>query len=258
MAERTLTKDEIAANVKKTLAEAELAEAAAEEKRAAAREHDANVIRAAAEETHTRFLIEHAGIENDIARIAFAKCEREESFAKVSDIFHRVYNFDESVNDKSVKECINTLTAWDRQDPVCEITVYINSGGGSIIEGFALIDFLLELRRKGHKITTVALGMAASMAGVILQSGDVRVMGSNAILLIHEGSLGAIGNFGEVEDRVKLMKIFHERILELFESRSKPINPKTTKAFIRKEWNRTDFWVDSKRALELGLVDEVR
>ena len=144
MADRALTKEEIAANVKKAEAEAELAIAAAEEKRAAARGHDAEVARAVADEEHTRFLIAHAGIENKIAEIALAKCEREESFAKVSDIYHHVYNFDEVVSERSVKQCINTLTAWSRQDSKCDITIYLNSPGGSILDGFALIDFILE------------------------------------------------------------------------------------------------------------------
>lgn len=258
MAERTLTKEEIAANVRKANAEAELALAAVDEKRALARVHEADAAARATEEEHTKFLIAHAKIENQIAEIAFAKCDREESFAKVSDLYNRVYTFDDAVTERSIKICVQTLTAWSRQEPGCDITIYLNSPGGSILDGFALIDFILELRRKGHKVTTIALGMAASMAGVILQAGTVRAIGSNAILLIHEGSLGAIGSFGEVEDRVKLMKIFHERILDLFEERAKPINSKTTKAFIRKNWDRTDWWIGSSQALELGLVDEVR
>ena len=46
-----------------------------------------------------------------------------------------------------------------------------------VIAGLALYDFIQTLRRKGHKVTTVSYGMAASMAGILLQAGDVRVMG---------------------------------------------------------------------------------
>ena len=258
MPERVLTKPEIEANVAKTLAEAALATAAVEEKLAATREHDANASARKREEEATRLLLKHSGIENRIAEIALAKVEREEDFARVSDLFHHAYNLDEKIDEKSVKAAINTLTAWHRQDPNCDITIYINSPGGSIIDGLALIDFLLELRREGHKITTIALGIAASMAGVVLQSGDVRVMGANAILLIHEGSLGAIGSFAEVEDRVALMHLFHERILDLFEDRAKPINAKTNKNFIKKNWSRRDWWLDSSTAKTLGFCDEIR
>jgi ATP-dependent protease ClpP protease subunit len=104
----------------------------------------------------------------------------------------------------------------------------------------------------------VTFGMAASMAGVLLQAADTRIMGANAFLLIHEGSLGAIGDFGDVEDRVELMGQMHDRILSLFETRAKPINPKTTKAFIRNRWKRKDWWITAEEAAKLGLVDEVR
>ena len=256
LAEANLAKAQ--AEAAKASAEAELAIASAEEKRAAARKHDADVARAEAESEHMALLIAHSGIENRIAEIALAKCEREESFAAVSDLFHRTYNLDSPINDKSVKECINTLTAWTRQDAACSITIYINSPGGDILAGFSLIDFLTDLRRQGHDITTVALGWAASMAAVILQAGTTRVMGKNSFLLLHEGSLGVVGSFGEVEDRVKLVEKMHDNIWELFSERAVPINPKTTVAYLRKLAKRTDVSLSSSEALQLGLVDEVR
>jgi len=172
--------------------------------------------------------------------------------------YHRVYVFDEAVTEGTVKKCINQLTLWARQDPECAIEIQINSPGGSIFDGFALIDFIRDLRERGHEVTTVALGMAASMGGVLLQAGDTRIMGANCFLLIHEGSLGAIGDFGEVEDRVKLMEQLHERILALFEERAKPINAKTTKAWIKRNWQRRDWWIDAQAAADYGFIDEVR
>lgn len=191
--------------------------------------------------------------EAEVAEIAATKAKREESEELAADRHHFVYTFDTQVSDASVKSCIKALTAFARHQPGCDIELRLNSPGGSIIDGFALIDFLNQLRTDGHKITTVAYGWAASMAGVILQAGDVRVMGENAILLIHEGSLGAVGNFGEVEDRVKLMKTLHERILRLFAARSN-----MSKTAIKRKWARQDWWIPSEEALKLGFVDEVR
>lgn len=171
---------------------------------------------------------------------------------------HNVYIFDSDVSESSVKKCIAQLSTWSRQEPNCKIEIQITSPGGSIFDGFALIDFIRDLRGKGHEVTMLALGMAASMAGVLMQAADVRVMGANALMLIHEGSLGASGDFGNVEDRVKLMELMHQRILTLFEDRATPINPKTTKAFIKRRWNRTDWWIGADDCLKLGLVDEVR
>lgn len=167
--------------------------------------------------------------------------------------YHHVYSFTSSVSDSSVKAAIDRLTEWSRNDPACSIEIILNSPGGEIFAGMAFIDFVRELQAKGHHVTTVALGMAASMAGVILQVGDKRVMGANSFLLIHEASFGAFGSYGDVEDRVKLVDMMHERILKLFVERSK-----LSKAQIKNKWTRRDWWIPSDEALKHGLVDEVR
>lgn len=200
---------------------------------------------------------ERAAAEAGVAKIILNNKEREEERELAQDRHNHVYVFDQAVGEKSVKECIQTLTVWSRQDPGCPIELQINSPGGSIFDGLALVDFLRSLQKKEHFITTVALGMAASMGGVLLQVGDKRVIGENATLLIHQGSLGAVGDFGQVEDRVKLMEHFHERILSLFVDKAKPINPRTTKAFIQKRWNRTDWWIPAQEAIDLGFADEI-
>lgn len=171
---------------------------------------------------------------------------------------HMVYVFDSEVGSTSVSKCIGQLNRWHRQDPECSIEFQINSPGGSIFDGFHLIDYISALRRQGHHVTMVGYGMVASMAGVLMQAADTRVLGANAFMLIHEGSLGAVGDFGNVEDRVKLMEQFHERILYLFEERAKPINSKTTARFIRNRWQRRDWWIPAQDCLSLGFVDEVR
>ena len=257
MTNRELTAEEIAANVLKTTAEADSAKANAEQARASARDYEAHTETERLNAEHMVHIVEQARIEAITAQIALDRVEREERLARVHDIYHHSYTFDSEVSERSVKTCIQTLTAWHRDDPGCDITVYLNSPGGDIVAGFALIDFIVDLRKQGHYVRTVALGMAASMSAVILQAGDERVMGSNALLLIHEGSLGAVGSFGEVEDRVKLMEKLHGRIFHLFAERASVLNPKTTAAYLKKQSKRTDWWLDSSEALELGIVDSV-
>lgn len=184
--------------------------------------------------------------------------QRDEKNELAKDTQHHVYVFDLSVAASSVKACVQQMSLWSRQDPGCDMELQINSPGGDIFSGFALIDFIRDLQCKGHEVTTVAFGMAASMGGVILQAGTTRVIGSNALLLIHEGQLGASGDYGEVQDRLKLMGMLHERILGLFEERAKPINDKTTKRYIRNHWERKDWWLTADDCLKLGFVDEVR
>ena len=145
------------------------------------------------------------------------------------------------------------LTEWSRVDPKCSIEIVFSSPGGSIIDGFELFDFIQELRAKGHKITTGSLGMAASMAGILLQAGDVRWIGHQSWVMIHRAAFGAIGKTYEVEDEVKLVKRIEERILNIFTSRSK-----LTKQKLKKNWDRKDWWIDADECVELGLVDEIR
>lgn len=170
-----------------------------------------------------------------------------------SDLRHHIYRFTKDVNEESVKKCIHQLAEWRRLEPGCDIEIVFFSPGGSIFDGMALFDYIQETRRAGHYVTTSALGMAASMAGILLQAGDERVMARESWLLIHEASFAAMGKFGEVEDRVELVKRVQERILDIFASRSN-----LDKETLRERWLRRDWWLSSDEALEYGLVDSVR
>jgi ATP-dependent protease ClpP protease subunit len=152
-----------------------------------------------------------------------------------------------------VKLAINRLTEWDRLYPKEPIQIVFTSGGGSVVDGMALFDFILGLRKAGHRVTTSTLGMAASMAGILLQAGDVRTMGKEAWLMIHEASFRTEGKIGEVEDTVEWIKKVQERVLDIFASRS--IMPR---AEIKEKWLRRDWWIDSDSALQHGFVDSIR
>lgn len=170
--------------------------------------------------------------------------------------YHHTYLFDTGVSDSTVKACIKQLATWTRQaekDKPVTVELLINSPGGDVVEGFALMDYLANMATEGHTVNTTAYGMAASMGGVLLQAGARRAMGKNSVLLIHEAQFGAVGSYGEVEDRVKLVNIFHERILSLFADRAK-----VTKAFIKRNWNRKDWWLDADTSLKHGFIDEIK
>jgi ATP-dependent Clp endopeptidase proteolytic subunit ClpP len=164
-----------------------------------------------------------------------------------------LYRFSKDVSAHSVEACMSKLTQWHRQDPKCDMEIVFSSPGGSIIDGFELFDFIQDLRGKGHKVATGSLGMAASMAGILLQAGDVRWIGHQAWMMIHRAAFGAIGKTYEVEDEVKLVKRIEERCLDIFVSRSK-----LTKQKIKRNWDRKDWWIDADECLAMGLVDEVR
>jgi len=166
---------------------------------------------------------------------------------------NHLYRFSKDVNHNSVTACMSKLTQWHRKNPKCKMEIVFSSPGGSIIDGFELFDFIQEMRAKGHKIITGSLGMAASMAGILLQAGDVRWIGHQSWMMIHRAAFGAIGKTYEVEDEVRLVKRIEDRILDIFTSRSK-----LTRQKLKRNWDRKDWWIDADECVKVGLVDEVR
>lgn len=172
---------------------------------------------------------------------------------KASDERNFLYRFNDKVSKDTVRHCMETLTEWHRLDPECAIEIIFSSPGGSIIDGFELFDFLQDLRNKGHHLTTGTLGYAASMAGVLLQAGDIRWVGQQAWIMIHRAAFGAWGKTYEIEDEVKFIQRIEERILAIFTSRSN-----LTKNKIKRNWDRKDWWISADEALTMNLVDEIR
>lgn len=240
MADRQLTKEEIDANVTKAIAEAEKA-------RAEGRKADAEAAMA------------EAKLEGE--RIDLGKKEYEDRERLAADKYNHTYRFTGAVGEASVKACIGQLTSWHRMDgdDPGPIKIIFQSPGGSVIEGMALFDFIQELRGAGHHITCLGSGYAASMAGILLQAGDERVMTAESWLLIHEGSFGVGGSVGEVEDTVEWVKKISDRILNIFATRSgasgcpRPLS----KAQLKRRWHRKDWWLSSDEALEHGFIDRI-
>ena len=102
-------------------------------------------------------------------------------------------------------------------------------------------------------MVTGTLGMAASMAGILLQAGDERWMGHQSWVMIHRAAFGAWGKTFEIEDEVKFVKRIEERILDIFIKRSK-----LTKQKIKRNWERKDWWISAEECVEMGLVDVVK
>lgn len=170
-----------------------------------------------------------------------------------NDFNNGYFRFDCEVDDVSVDLYCASLRRFSRMFPKQPITIELNSGGGSIIDGFAMFDELLRLRKEGHHITIRVRGNAASMACVLLQAADRREMGGNAFLMIHRASFGAMGSAYEVEDSLDFVKKLEGRIVDIFSERS----GKGKKLFTDFFKQRKDLWFDAKEALDNGLVDAV-
>ena len=165
----------------------------------------------------------------------------------------RILTFYGEVGPPSVARALEELGIWARRDPGGPIKLIFNSPGGSVLDGLALFDYLRELEADGHPITTVGMGMAASMGGVLLQAGSHRVIGRNAYMLIHEVSSIGWGKTSELEDEVAFVKRLQDRLLDILAERST-----MTRTQIARRWKRKDWWLDAGEALRYGFVDEVR
>lgn len=220
---------------------AEARRAAAEAEKAAA---EARKLTAEAEKVESELAVVH------ISQRKAERAEREEMTALK--YFH-VYNYTSAVSEATVKNCMEQLNIWHRLEPGCDIEVIFTSPGGTVIEGMVLFDYLQMLQREGHAVTTGTFGWAASMAGILLQAGTTRWMGKEAWLLIHEGSFGAAGSMGQVEDTVEWVKKVQNRILDIYAARAK-----VSRAFIKRNWRRKDWWLSSSECEKYGFVDQVR
>lgn len=165
---------------------------------------------------------------------------------------HDTFTFMAEVTDQTVYQTMNHLGVWSRRYPGRDLKLIINSPGGSVIDGLALYDFLQELK-EDHHVTTVTLGMAASMGGILLQAGHTRVAGSNAFLLIHEVSSYSGGKITELKDEAKFLERLEDKGVGILAERSTMTPQKIKNRMARQDW-----WLDAEEALRLGFVDEIR
>ena len=131
-----------------------------------------------------------------------------------------------------------------------DICIYINSQGGSITAGMAIYDTMNFI---GSKVSTICIGMAASMAAFLLSSGEVgkRYCLDNAEVMIHQPLGGAQGQATEI-------KIAAERILKLKKKLNRILANNTGKNIkkIEKDTER-DYFMDAGEALEYGIIDNI-
>lgn len=131
-----------------------------------------------------------------------------------------------------------------------DISLYINSPGGSITAGMAIFDTMNFIK---SDISTICVGMAASMAAFLLSSGEKgkRYILPNAEVMIHQPLGGAQGQATEI-------KIAAERILKLKKKLNKILSDNTGKDIdtIDNDTER-DYFMDSDEALNYGIVDKV-
>jgi ATP-dependent Clp protease protease subunit len=166
-----------------------------------------------------------------------------------------VFYFYGEVNQQSALNLTQQMEMWadDPRNKDQPIRIVMNSPGGSVFDGFSMMDEIARLRREGHHVKIEDYGMAASAAGWIMQAADTRAIGANSWMLIHEPSGQATGKLSAMGAEVHLSKDLEDQFLGVFAARSH-----LTADEIRKHIDDgRDWWIPANTAKALGLVDQV-
>lgn len=136
------------------------------------------------------------------------------------------------------------------EDPKKDISFYINSPGGQVTAGLAILDTMNHIQ---PNVSTVCIGMAASMGAVLLSAGEKgkRFALPNAEVMIHQPSGGAEGMASDIEITAKQILKMREQLNKIL---AKNTGQKLDK--IEKDVDR-DFFMGAKEAVEYGIIDKV-
>ena len=171
------------------------------------------------------------------------------------DIFSRLLNdriimLGEEVNDTTASLIVAQLLYLEAQDPDKDIQFYINSPGGSVTAGMAIYDTMQYIK---CDVSTICIGMAASMGAFLLSSGakGKRLILPNAEVMIHQPSGGSRGQATDIQ-------IMAEQILKTKARLNKILAANTGKTVEQVEQDcERDHWLTAEEAMEYGLVDKV-
>ena len=171
------------------------------------------------------------------------------------DIFSRLLNdriivLSDEVKDATASLVVAQLLYLEGQDPEKDISLYINSPGGSVTAGFAIYDTMQYIK---CDVSTICMGMAASMGAFLLSSGakGKRFALPNSEIMIHQPSGGAQGQATEIEITAKQILKIRERLNKILaDNTGKPID------IIAKDTERDNF-MSADEALDYGLVDKI-
>ncbi|HHF7009393.1 MULTISPECIES: ATP-dependent Clp protease proteolytic subunit ClpP [Streptococcus] len=156
------------------------------------------------------------------------------------------------VEDNMANSIIAQLLFLDAQDNTKDIYLYINSPGGSVSAGLAIVDTMNFIK---SDVQTIVMGIAASMGTIIASSGakGKRFMLPNAEYLIHQ-PMGGTGGGTQQSD----MAIAAEQLLKTRKKLEKILSDNSGKTVkqIHKDAER-DYWMDAKETLKYGFIDEI-
>ncbi|MEE0873268.1 MAG: ATP-dependent Clp endopeptidase proteolytic subunit ClpP [Ruminococcus sp.] len=171
------------------------------------------------------------------------------------DIYSRLLNdrivmLHDEVNSASASVIVAQLLYLESQDPTKDISLYINSPGGSVTDGFAIYDTMKYIK---CDVSTICMGMAASMGAFLLSAGTKgkRLALPNSTIMIHQPLGGYKGQTTDMEIHTKYMLDTKSRLNQILaENTGKPLD------IVKNDTERDNF-MTAQQALEYGLIDKV-
>lgn len=154
------------------------------------------------------------------------------------------------INDDVANVVVAQMLFLEMENPDADISLYINSPGGSVTSGMAIFDTMNYVK---CPIRTVCIGMAASMGAFLLMAGEKgkRLALPNSEIMIHQPLGGASGQASDVQIRAEwLLKTKHKINRLISEMTGQPLDR------VEKDADR-DFFMDAKEALKYGVIDEI-
>ena len=171
------------------------------------------------------------------------------------DIYSRLLNdriimLCDEVNDTTASLVVAQLLYLEAQDPDKDISLYINSPGGSVTAGMAIYDTMNYIK---CDVSTICIGMAASMGAFLLSSGakGKRYALPNAEIMIHQPSAGTQGQITDMAIHLKRLEIIKKRMNKILsENTGKPVETVTADC-------ERDNFMTADEAVAYGLIDKV-
>ena len=165
----------------------------------------------------------------------------------------RIIFLSEDVNSASASLVVAQLLFLESEDPDKEINFYINSPGGSITDGMAIVDTMNYIK---CPVSTICVGMAASMGAVLLASGEKgkRFATQNSEILIHQPLIGGGGLSGQTTE----IKIHADHMVKTREKLNTLLSERTGQSLetIMKDTER-DNYMTADEALKYGIIDGI-
>jgi ATP-dependent Clp protease protease subunit len=165
-------------------------------------------------------------------------------------LWQRIVVLRDEIKDENANALCAQLVLLNAEDPKAEISLYINSPGGSVSAGLAILDTMNFI---GNEVSTYAMGLVASMGQVLLACGapGKRFSLPHARIMMHQPSGGMGGTASDIKTQAEQSLLAKRQLAELLAERTGQSVDRITEDFDR------DRWFTPEQALDYGIIDRV-